>query len=65
MCMHKPMSPHGDYDYMGEALNLVKNFKVDKVIFNCDEFNDLEVDTNNVFKNAVIAYKNSNKDDSY
>lgn len=40
--MHKPMSPHGDYDHMGEAINLVENFKVEKVIFNCGEFNDLE-----------------------
>ena len=27
---------------MGEAINLVNNFKVDKVIFNCGEYNDLE-----------------------
>ncbi len=27
---------------MGEAINLVKNFKVEKVIFNCGEFNNLE-----------------------
>ena len=36
------MSPHGDYDHMGEAINLVNNFKVDKVIFNCGEFNEFE-----------------------
>ena len=35
-------SPHGDYDHMGEAINLVDNFKVEKVIFNCGEFNELE-----------------------
>ncbi len=40
--MHKRMSPHGDYDYMGEAINLVENFKVEKVIFDCGVFNDLE-----------------------
>ena len=28
-------SPHGDYDHMGETINLVNNFKVEKVIFNC------------------------------
>ena len=28
-------SAHGDYDHIGEAINLVNNFKVDKVIFNC------------------------------
>ena len=25
--MHKRMLPHGDYDHMGEAINLVNNFK--------------------------------------
>ena len=33
---------HGDYDHMGEAINLVNNFKVEKVIFNCGEYNYLE-----------------------
>ena len=33
---------HGDYDHMGEAINLVNNFKVEKVIFNCGSYNDLE-----------------------
>ena len=27
---------------MGEAINLVTNFKVEKVIFNCGPHNDLE-----------------------
>ena len=27
---------------MGEAINLVNNFKVEKVIFNCGSYNDLE-----------------------
>lgn len=40
--MHNCISPHGDYDHMGEAINLVENFKVEKVIFNCGEFNELE-----------------------
>ena len=31
--MHKHMSPHGDFDHMGEAINLVNNFELDKVIF--------------------------------
>ena len=42
--MHKHMSPHGDFDHMGEAVNLVNNFKVDKVILNCGSYNDLEKD---------------------
>ena len=40
--MYKRMSPHGDFDHMGEAINFVNNFKVEKVIFKCGEFNYLE-----------------------
>ena len=36
--MHKRMSLHGDYDHMEEAINLVNNFKVEKVIFNIISF---------------------------
>ena len=51
--MHKRMSPHGDADHCGEAINLVNNFKVEKVIFNCGEYNDLEKELNiiHVLKN--------------
>ena len=35
---------HGDFDHMGEAINFVNNFKVDKVILNCGSYNDLEKD---------------------
>ena len=44
---------HGDFDHMGEAISLVNNFKVDNVIFNCGEYNDLE---NNLIK--VLNKKN-------
>jgi competence protein ComEC len=33
---------HGDYDHMGESINLINNFNVDKIVFNCGEINDLE-----------------------
>ena len=33
---------HGDYDHMGEAINLINNFKVENVIFNCGSYNVLE-----------------------
>ena len=54
--MHKLISPHGDYDHMGEAINLVENFKVEKVIFNCDEFNELEQDLIKVLDKKKIPY---------
>ena len=47
---------HGDYDHMGEAINLVENFKVEKVIFNCGEFNELEQDLINVLVKKKIPY---------
>ena len=47
---------HGDYDHMGEAINLVNNFKIDKVIFNCGEFNELERNLINVLKKKNINY---------
>ena len=54
--MHKCMSPHGDYDHMGEVINLVNNFKVEKVIFNCGEYNDLEKDLIKVLDKKKIKY---------
>ena len=47
---------HGDLDHMGESINLVNNYKVDKVIFNCDSYNDLEIELISVLKNKHINY---------
>ena len=47
---------HGDYDHMGEAINLVNNFKVEKVIFNCGEFNELEKNLIKVLDKKKIPY---------
>ena len=47
---------HGDYDHMGEAINLVNNIKIEKVIFNCGEFNDLEKDLIKVLDKKKIPY---------
>ena len=54
--MHKLISPHGDYDHMGEAINLVNNLKVEKVIFNCGEFNELEQELIRVLDKKKIPY---------
>ena len=48
--------PHGDFDHMGEAINLVNNFKVEKVIFNCGIFNDLEKELMEVLDKKKIKY---------
>ena len=41
---------------MGEAINLVNNFKVEKVIFNCGEFNELENELIKVLDKKKIPY---------
>lgn len=47
---------HGDYDHMGEAINLVENFKAAKVIFNCGLYNDLENELIEVLDKKKIKY---------
>ena len=47
---------HGDLDHMGEAINLVNNFKVEKVIFNCGPYNDLEQELIKVLDKKKIKY---------
>ena len=47
---------HGDFDHCGEAINLVNNFKVEKVIFNCGPYNDLEKELIKVLDKKKIKY---------
>ena len=47
---------HGDYDHMGEAFNLVNDFNVEKVIFNCGSYNDLEINLIKVLDKKYIKY---------
>lgn len=47
---------HGDYDHMGEAVTLVNNFKVNKVVFNCGDFNNLEQELIKVLDKKKIKY---------
>ena len=56
ICMYKRMSSHGNYDHMGEGINLVENFKVEKVIFNCGPYNDLENELIEVLDKKKIKY---------
>lgn len=41
---------------MGETINLVNNIKIEKVIFNCGEFNELEQDLIKVLDIKKISY---------
>ena len=47
---------HGDFDHMGEAINLINNFKVEEVIFNCGPYNDLEKELIKVLDKKHINY---------
>ena len=47
---------HGDYDHIGEAINLVNNFKVENVIFNVGDYNKLEKNLIKVLKEKRIPY---------
>ena len=41
---------------MGETINLVNNIKIEKVIFNCGEFNELEQDLIKVLDKKKTPY---------
>ena len=41
---------------MGEAINLVNNFKVERVIFNCGSYNDLEKELIKVLDKKKMKY---------
>ena len=43
---------------MGEVINLVNDFKVYNVIFNCGEFNELELDLIKVLDKKKIKFWN-------
>ena len=59
--MHKRMSPHGDYDHIGGAIHLVRDFKVKKVIFNCGAFDELEQELIEVLNKKKISDYNTFK----
>ena len=36
--MRNRQSPHGDYDHVGEAVDLINNFEINRVYFNEGDF---------------------------
>ena len=47
---------HGDYDHMGESINLVENFKIENVVFNTGKFNYLEQELIKKLNKKKIPY---------
>lgn len=51
---------HGDFDHIGEALNLIKYFKIEKIIINNNSINQLEKKLLNVHNNIVLGEEGLN-----
>ena len=47
---------HGDFDHMGWSFDLVNNIKIEKVIFNCGSYNELEKELIKVLDKSTIPY---------
>ena len=47
---------HGDMDHAGEAINIVNNINVSHVLFNNDNYNELELEIIDTLKNKDIKY---------
>ena len=47
---------HGDSDHLGDSINLVNHFKVRHVLFNNDDYNDLELELIKVLDNKNIEH---------
>lgn len=50
------ITSHGDYDHMGEAINLVNNFQVANVIFNVSDYNKLELELIKILEEKNIPF---------
>ena len=51
---------HGDFDHIGNAFYLVNNIKVGKVIFNNNEFNELETNLIKILQDKKIEFQKEN-----
>lgn len=53
--IHYLILTHGDFDHLGETLNLLKYIKVDKIIINNNKINYLENEIIKKFDNVIIG----------
>ena len=61
MCMHKPMLPHGDIDHIGYCRSLLDDFRIGKVYFNMNEYNNNELSLQKFLKKREIKYEKIGK----
>jgi competence protein ComEC len=52
---------HGDYDHMGASTSLINKFKVNKVIMNSGNNNDIELELIDLLKEKNISYEQISK----
>lgn len=52
---------HGDYDHVGDAINIINKIKVKHVIFNNDSYKNIESDIIKVLKSKKINHTKENK----
>lgn len=50
---------HGDYDHLGETNNIINGINVKKVIFNHNEYNELELNIIDLLEKKKIEYTNN------
>ena len=53
--MHKRQSPHGDIDHIGYCRSLLDDFRIGKVYFNMNEYNN-ELNLRKFLKKREIEY---------
>lgn len=67
--MHKRMSPHGDYNHIGNVTYLVDNFKIKNVYFNYDTYDDLGnsliLKSDNTFKSRLRKWVKNTIEELY
>ncbi len=49
---------HGDYDHLGDTINLINNFNVKKILINSNNINNLEENIIKKFPNIEMAKRN-------
>lgn len=47
---------HGDYDHMGNAIDLVEKFKIEKIVLNCGTYDELEKEFINILDKKKLRY---------
>ena len=53
--MHKRISPHGDYDHVGNALSILENIEVENILLNSNGYNSLEREIASLYSHKIVS----------